>query len=316
MRWMRFISCSIEIPSTMTGSGVVIRRSMMRLIWSSRWMRWSRAGIRNRSVSISVTLKCHARYLPSVVLPTPKRPSMVTITPGNRRMTGVSASTTGRYEGRICGTARRNPRRQATSRRRFRTAAAPLPSTSCSCGIPCFGRRIACPGYRVECKLCGRDVFCRDSNRLVHCRLRNRARLRSGENFSDLGVDPRLRQDDVPRLMQGRFARLYYKHIAHRLVVELAPSRHGSADGIDVSSALQPRSFQNRLPGRGGGDDDIRTAHRRLRIHHLGAMLRGESLRMRSRTAPYAHLVELADLGESLQMCSGLDAAAQQRENA
>src|SRR2546430_9869609 len=37
-------------------------------------MKWSRVGMRNKSGSINDTLKWHARYRPSVVLPTPKRP--------------------------------------------------------------------------------------------------------------------------------------------------------------------------------------------------------------------------------------------------
>jgi len=79
-------------------------------------------------------------------------------------------------------------------------------------------------------------------------------RCRPGEDFADLGMDRRSRQDYVARFLQHRRARIDDQQVRHRGIVQLAPARPWRADGIDMRPGLEPRTLQDRFNRTRRGD--------------------------------------------------------------
>src|ERR1700722_9308841 len=76
---------------------------------------------------------------------------------------------------------------------------------------------------RVDHEPCGRYVFDCKPHGFEDRRLRGNGRLAAREDLPDLGIDLRLRDDDVAGFGAGRLTRVDDDRIAHRFVVEFAP---------------------------------------------------------------------------------------------
>src|SRR5262245_45178712 len=105
--------------------------------------------------------------------------------------------------------------------------------------------RLAAPRSLIEHELGRHDVLDRHADRLEDRGAGGVDLLRSREDLAYLGVDRGLRKDEVAGLLLGRLARFDHHHVVHRLVIQLAPARHGRTDCVDVGAGLEPCALEN-----------------------------------------------------------------------
>ena len=81
--------------------------------------------------------------------------------------------------------------------------------------------------------------------------------------------------------------------------------------GVDVRSRRNPGVVEHRIPGVGGGDDDIGIAYRLLGcVHRYGVALAGQGKPPLGGSAPDFHMADGTHDAHSRDLRAGLETAA------